>query len=708
MSEDRPVVEKEPISQKVTQPSSNVFIERGWSGLRHMAGQVMEDPEQSLHGRKGAEEYEKMRYTDSTVSGVLMALSLPIREAKWRVNPASDLGPDREAAEFVESCLHDMSQSLDDVLTEATTMFAFGWAYMEWVLKRRLGRRPGRNLPASAHNDGRIGFRKIALRKQVSLWEWELTEDGGIEGMWQERLGRAPSFIPLEKALLFRTTKEGNNPEGLSILRPAWRDWRYKVEIERIEAIGLQRALMGVPVVNLGTGATTNVADSVNSHEKRAKEILASLHKNTTAGVIEEAEVLTFRFESPQMTGLTGDSDRVIQRKDEAIARAALASWLLLGTREKGSYALARELGDMFFIAVTGFLQTISQVFTRWAVPTLFTYNAFPGITGYPEITTAINRRVDLETISKVVNDLVGTQVITVDLALEQYVRELAGLPRKAIEIDEEGEPVTPAPDESEDVVAGPDIPEQEQDARLEMERYGRRTLLDRYNAATDKYQATLQDKYEEWLKGAADEFAEQTPENVSAWISKRWPELVVALTTLLKQTAWEWLPRGYELGFKSSSIPPEQRREIDYELAQNDAWMDSKLSPAIEQAVNLQELLEISYADKAADKAGAFHGLLIGKRAHVGLYAGAFWRIIWVGAAAWIMLRGDEHAIRWVTDPLARHCKDCRLFGDITYQNLRTLLQHTGGVLPGTGTECDGNCRCHLQEDDRGALVVV
>lgn len=695
------------MADKPESPSSNVYRERGYPGLQHMSGQVMEDPNYELHGREGVEEFNNMRYSDSTVAGVLMALTLPIREAKWRVNPASDMEPDREAADFVESCLHDMSTSLDDVLTEACTMFTFGWAFMEWTLKRRLGRNPSRGKPESAHDDGRIGFRKIALRKQTSLWEWELTEEGGILGMWQERLGRPPSYIPLSKALLFRTTKEGNNPEGFSILRPAYRDWRYKQEIERIEAIGLQRALMGVPVVNLGQGATTTTADAINSHEKRAKEILASLHKNDTAGIIEEGEILTLRFESPDMTGVTGDSDRVIQRKDESIARAALASWLLLGTREKGSYALAKELGDMFFIAVSGFLQTISQVFTRWAVPTLFKYNAFPGITGYPEITTSINRRVDLEAIAKFVNDLTGNQVITVDLALEQHMRELADLPRKAVILDEEGQAVTPAPEESEDVVVPPDQAKSEQDARLEMERYGRRTLLDRYNAATDRYKDRLIEEFELWLDGIATDFADQEPEGVSSWYDKNWSGAIVALAAALKAIGWEWLPRAYELGYKSSALPPEARREIDYELSTNDAWVESKLGPAIEHRVNLPELLEISYLSRE-ERVDAFKGLVVGKRSHVGQYSGAFWRAIWVGAIAKILLTGDEREIRWVTDPMARHCKDCRLFGDITYQNIRTLMQHTGGVLPGNGTECDGNCRCHLRRDDKGSLIVI
>jgi len=685
----------------------NVLVEKGWTGLKFMSGQIQEDPNSLLQGRQGAEEYNTMRYTDPTVAGVLLALSLPIREAQWQVNPASDSEADQEAAEFVESCLHDMSSSLDDVLTEASTMFCFGWAYMEWVLKRRLGRKPGGKRASSAHDDGRIGFRKITLRKQTSLWEWELDETGGILGMWQQRMMKPPVYIPIEKALLFRTTREGNNPEGLSILRPAYRDWTYKKEIERIEAIGLQRALMGVPVVTLGQGASGDITDPNDSHEARARQILSSLHKNDTVGILEEGEALTFRFETPEMTGVTGDSDRVIQRKDEGIARSALASWLLLGTREKGSYALARELGDMFFIAVEGYLQTISEVFTRWAVPTLFSYNAFPGITGYPEITTSINRRVDLEAISAVVNDLVGGLVLTPDIALEQHMRELAGLPRRAVEVEGD-EPVTPAPsDEGEDVIAGPHVEEKESSATPPAEKFASRPTLDRYTSATDEYKAALVAEFEAWADSTAGDFATVAPEDVGSWYADNWPTKVTILVGLLKALAWSWLPLGYELGFKSSAIPPEQRREIEYEMAQNDGWMDASLATAIQGQVHLPSLVEISHMVEA-ERREAFKALVVGRRGHVGLYAGAFWRTIWVGAIAYYLLRGEDHQIRWVTDVTAKHCPDCLLFGDVTYQNYNTLMRHTGGILPGNGTTCDGNCRCHLARDDGGTLIVL
>lgn len=55
-------------------------------------------------------------------------------------------------------------------------------------------------------------------------------------------------FIPIEKALLFRTSARAENPEGRSILRNAYLPWDRKTKIEIIEAIGVERDLVGIPI----------------------------------------------------------------------------------------------------------------------------------------------------------------------------------------------------------------------------------------------------------------------------------------------------------------------------------------------------------------------------------------------------------------------------------------------------------------------------
>jgi hypothetical protein len=39
-------------------------------------------------------------------------------------------------------------------------------------------------------------------------------------------------------------------------------------------------------------------------------------------------------------------------------------------------------------------------------------------------------------------------------------------------------------------------------------------------------------------------------------------------------------------------------------------------------------------------------------------------------------------------------------------YPSTESLISVPGGVLPGDGTECDGNCRCHLEKLENGQWV--
>jgi hypothetical protein len=47
--------------------------------------------------------------------------------------------------------------------------------------------------------------------------------------------------------------------------------------------------------------------------------------------------------------------------------------------------------------------------------------------------------------------------------------------------------------------------------------------------------------------------------------------------------------------------------------------------------------------------------------------------------------------------DPFARHCGQCPILAR-EYDSWQAMVNATGGVLPGMGTDCDGNCRCHLE----------
>lgn len=701
--------------------------EIGVTGLDVTAGYVRADPDYKLQGTQGIEQYDLMRHTDSTVSSVVTALSLPVREASWRVNPASSAGPDIEAAEHVESCMHDMSFSWDDFLTEVCTMFPFGWAWLEWTLKRRMGPNPRGGKAASEYSDGRVGFKKIALRAQTSLFNWDVDDDTGkLYGMVQMTPKKTVT-IPLSKSFLFRTTKELNNPEGFSVLRPSHRPWTYKKTIERIEAIGIQRAMQGLPVVKLIAGATREGSGVTGtSTEERARAIIQHLYDNTMLGVIED-EDMEFRFEAPDMRGIAQDSGRVIQRYDEAIARSTLAMYILLGSRERGSYALAKELGDLFFLSVQGFIDSISQTFSQWAVPVLFRYNAFPGITGYPEVTTSVNRRIDLAALADFVNKSVGSMVITPDPELERHLRELADFPPQAIQLTEAQEAVTPAAGEPSEEQAGPpteggqtEQSGRETSSRNLAEHFAAGRSLETFNGATDTYKAELRAMYEGWIEEAGQAIKERYD---SAGLGVLWATLIAAGLAAMKRKGWEALPEAAAIGYGSRALSKKARDALGREIESNDKYLEENLWVRVGRSLSNQELEEVHRLYRAGQDREAMDllaGALLAIRANVGQYSGAYWRTIWVGAVVAheeaeqiVPVPGappeiDIVPVRWNLDSLAEHCATCLVFGGREYVSMDDLLVTTGGVLPGQGTECSGNCRCWLTAMRGGMWVLL
>lgn len=125
----------------------------------------------------------------------------------------------------------------------------------------------------SKYADGLIGWRKLPIRAQETLYQWEYDDEDNLKGMTQMP---PPSYnlytIPIEKALLFRTKSRKDNPEGRSILRNAYRSWYFKRRIQEVEGIGIERDLAGLPVIY-----GPSDLDIWNPDDEQAQEILNGL-----------------------------------------------------------------------------------------------------------------------------------------------------------------------------------------------------------------------------------------------------------------------------------------------------------------------------------------------------------------------------------------------------------------------------------------------
>jgi Protein of unknown function (DUF935). len=184
---------------------SSRFQEVGRLGQKRFAGTLYEEFLPELRGRRGIAVYTEMSENDDIIGAVLFAIEMLIRQAAWSVQTGGDSAADKEAAVFVEECMHDMSDTWADTISEVLSMLTYGWSAHEIVYKRRWGRHKDPRLN-SKFDDGLIGWQKLPIRSQDSLYEWEFDDRDNLRAMIQMP---PPDYgqirIPAEKLLLFRT-----------------------------------------------------------------------------------------------------------------------------------------------------------------------------------------------------------------------------------------------------------------------------------------------------------------------------------------------------------------------------------------------------------------------------------------------------------------------------------------------------------------------
>lgn len=112
--------------------------EIGRIGQRRYGGTIYEEFLHELRGTRGIEVYREMSENDDVVGAILFAIEMLVRQCDWNVEPGGDTAKDKEAAEFVESCMHDMQDTWTDTISEILSFLTYGWSFHEIVYKRRM------------------------------------------------------------------------------------------------------------------------------------------------------------------------------------------------------------------------------------------------------------------------------------------------------------------------------------------------------------------------------------------------------------------------------------------------------------------------------------------------------------------------------------------------------------------------------------------
>ena len=417
--------------------------EFGSTGLKHSGGTVFEEFLTNLRGTKGARVYREMSDNDPTIGSIIYAIEKVILRLDWRVEAFSDKSADgetspkdQETAEFVNECLNDMSDSWDATLTQILSMLIYGYSFHEIVYKVRGGdsKDPQRR---SKFSDNKIGWRKFAIRGQETLWQWMFDAEGGIQGLIQSDPSASVYIkaIPIEKALLFRVKNDKNNPEGRSLLRNAYRSWYFKHRIEEIEAVGIERDLAGLPIAYIPPEylSSTASADQV-SFRNSIEQIVQNVKRNEQEGIVmplmyDESGHKMFDLSLLSTGGSRQfDTDKIINRYDQRIAMSFLSDFILLGHDRVGSYSLGTAKMDLWSMAVDAIANSIAEVINQFAIPRLLKLNGMDTARA-PYLTYGEVSHIDLTEIADYVSKLANSGLLMSDPNLEDYLRELGGLP---------------------------------------------------------------------------------------------------------------------------------------------------------------------------------------------------------------------------------------------------------------------------------------
>lgn len=437
--------------------ASKTWPELGVTGLKRSGGVIREEWVPELSGPRGMKVFREMEDNSPAVGGCLGAIEMLCRQVGWTVEPPPNADQDElRQTDLVRTGIDDMSFSWSDTQSEILSMLKYGFAPLEIVYKERRG---DVNDPSqrSRFNDGLVSWRKLAIRGQETIVDWDMDDNGGIRGCVQQS---APDYrrrlLPIEKVLLFRPKIAKNNPEGRSILRSAYRSYYYWKRILEIEGIGIERDLAGMPVMGIpGACFQEDATPEQKAVLAGAKDIVTSVKRDELEGAVIPLEYQPGTSNKLYDLSLltTGgrrqfDTGAIIAQRHREIVLSMIYDLLIMGEPNTLQYK-GSKMPEFFAVSLGAWLDSITDVINTHGVPRLYRLNGWP-----TERTARLKHGEvalpDLAAIGDFISKLVGAKALFPD-GLDTHLRRLASLPAREASTPKDGP--TGAPDEE----PGPD-----------------------------------------------------------------------------------------------------------------------------------------------------------------------------------------------------------------------------------------------------------
>lgn len=443
----------------------------GESGTLIMGGIITgEEYNSRLQGKYALRMYDIMRKSEESVRASLQMVKLPLINQTNTVNQAGETTKADFRKRFLERELFHRNIDFDKLKREGLTFADFGHSVCEVTYELTMFE----GMPL-------IGIKEIGFRKQTSIEAWE-TKDHK-PGITQMLIGNTKKSvlvnIPRQKLMVWTNDQEGDNYDGISLLRYAFRSWDTVDKLGLIHVIGLEK--MAIPTPVLTPPKQTNPAD-----ESKAIESIRQYRSNQS-GYIKKPfgwELDKFDLSGQSISELLP----ALQHYEMKIMLSVLGQFLMLGTNSAGgSRAVSADHSKLFMLSEEAFSKTFVTTVQRDLINTL-EYLNFSDIeeTGYSTLSASAVRGDDVQMLADAVNKLKSAALITPTYDTENHLRKIMKLPELPEDYQEDYDKRRqmanePPPDPIADPVApaDPKAKDAKTKAALQAARAARSQLLD-------------------------------------------------------------------------------------------------------------------------------------------------------------------------------------------------------------------------------------
>lgn len=433
--------------------------EIGVTGNKLFAGVSVEDIHKELQWPRAANVYKKMT-TSVPVCTSLMLYQNLISKVEWRVKPPKDAtSEEKNQSKFVEECLNDMEQPFRQVVKDALTSNVYGFAILEKVYRRR-----NKN-SGSMYSDNKIGLKKLALRNQETISGFVMSKDNSEVIAVKQDIGMVLKdktntvIIPRSKFMHITTGANRSDPFGNSLLRNVYISWRYLEALSEMEAQGISKDLVGVPVMRVPAQLLSPDADEFQRATlENLKTILRNLQANSQSGIMlpsaMDETTKTPLFDIELLTNNGGqksfDLNQIKNYYQNQIYTGMFADVLILGTNGVGSFALGQVKNSLTGAAVESMLDNFVDSFNRDVVRQLYELNGWD-VTRACSLDYENLHSADLETLSKFWQRVASVGLVEKDRAVLNSIRTSVGIDPYESDEEPKQELITPETSRSGD-----------------------------------------------------------------------------------------------------------------------------------------------------------------------------------------------------------------------------------------------------------------